>query len=77
MVTSLATGMLDASEPKETLFVGTKTSLLAYDVNDNSDLYYKEIADGANAIVVGSLGCNIAEPVAIVGGNCSIMALNR
>lgn len=76
-VTSLATGILDTSEQKQVLFVGTKTSILAYDVNDNRDLYYKEVADGANAIVVGNLGCNISDPVTIVGGNCSIMALDR
>lgn len=76
VVTSLATGMLDTSNQNEALLVGTKTSILAYDVNDNSDLYYKEIADGANAITVGNLGCNITGPVTIVGGNCSIMALD-
>ena len=32
--------------------------------------------DGANAIVVGNFG-NIQQPVALVGGNCSIMALDK
>ena len=98
VVTSLAAGVLDSSSKNEALLVGTKTSILAYDVNENSDLFYKEvrvysnifdcnytnifvkkfkIADGANAIVIGKLGCNINEPVTIVGGNCSIMALNN
>lgn len=34
------------------------------------------MADGANSIVIGTLGCNIPGPVAVVGGNCSIMALD-
>lgn len=32
--------------------------------------------DGANAITVGNLG-SIREPCAVVGGNCSIIALNN
>ncbi len=77
IVTALTTGILDSSTKSDSLLVGTKTSILAYDVNDNTDLYFKEVADGANAIVVGNLGCNLTEPVAVVGGNCSIMALNK
>ena len=77
VVTSLATGVIDKSTDKDALFVGTKTSVLAYDVMDNTDLFHKEVADGANAIVVGNLGSNLTDPVAIVGGNCSIMALNN
>jgi Bardet-Biedl syndrome 2 protein len=75
-VTSISTGCLDLTNKNELLLVGTKTSLLAYDVNNNSDLFYKELPDGANACVVGMLG-NYSDPVAVVGGNCSIMALDK
>ncbi|CAF0727330.1 unnamed protein product [Brachionus calyciflorus] len=75
-VTSIATGSLDASNPNEYLFIGTKTHILAYDVNNNTDVFYKELPDGANAIKCGYFG-GIKDPVAIVGGNCSIMALNN
>ena len=44
VVTSLATGILDFNSSNEGLLVGTKTSVLAYDVNDNADLYYKEVS---------------------------------
>lgn len=43
VVTSLATGILDTSTNNDALLVGTKTSVLAYDVNDNSDLFFKEV----------------------------------
>ena len=43
VVTSLAAGVLDSSSKSEALLVGTKTSILAYDVNENSDLFYKEV----------------------------------
>jgi Bardet-Biedl syndrome 2 protein len=43
VVTSLATGCLDPASRNDSLFVGTKTHLLAYDVNNNSDLFHKEV----------------------------------
>ncbi len=48
VVTSLSTGILDSSSKIESLLVGTKTSLLAYDVNDNTDLFYKEVNNFIN-----------------------------
>jgi Bardet-Biedl syndrome 2 protein len=43
VVTALAVGCLDLNNKSEILFVGTKTSLLAYDVNNNTDLFFKEV----------------------------------
>ena len=43
VVTSLSTGLLDPSTKNEALLVGTSTSVLAYDVNNNTDLFYKEV----------------------------------
>lgn len=43
VVTSLATGALDSTNKCESLLVGTKTNILAYDVNNNTDLFYKEV----------------------------------
>jgi Bardet-Biedl syndrome 2 protein len=43
VVTALATGCLDTSKKNELLFVGTKTNILAYDVNNNTDLFFKEV----------------------------------
>jgi hypothetical protein len=40
-------------------------------VETNSDLFYKEVADGANALAVGRVGAG-ERPLAIVGGNCSL-----
>ena len=45
VVSSLAAGMLDSSSKNDALLVGTKTSLLAYDVNNNSDLFFKEVCE--------------------------------
>ena len=46
----------------------------AYDVENNSDLFYKEVSDGANTLAIGSVGAT-DNPLAIVGGNCSLQVL--
>ncbi|RMX50842.1 hypothetical protein pdam_00003138 [Pocillopora damicornis] len=73
-VSAVAAGPLNTSGC-DTLLVGTPTNFLAYDVENNSDLFYKDIADGANAIVTGRLG-SFENPLAIVGGNCSIQGFD-
>ncbi|XP_075432983.1 BBSome complex member BBS2 isoform X1 [Ascaphus truei] len=74
-VSCLTAGVLDPQLGYDALVVGTQTNLLAYDVHNNSDLFYKEIADGANAVVLGSLG-DIATPLALIGGNCSLQGFD-
>ncbi|KAK7098674.1 BBSome complex member BBS2-like [Littorina saxatilis] len=75
-VVSLATGRLDDATERESLVVGTATNLMAYDVDKNTDLFYKDTPDGANAVVVGHLG-SIEAPIAVVGGNCSIQGFDQ
>ncbi len=42
-VTSLAAGKLDPELDQDVLVVGTQTNVLAYDVEQNSELFYKEV----------------------------------
>uniref|UniRef100_A0A8C5PQR3 Bardet-Biedl syndrome 2 protein homolog n=1 Tax=Leptobrachium leishanense TaxID=445787 RepID=A0A8C5PQR3_9ANUR len=74
-VSCLTCGVLDPERGYDSLVVGTQTNLLAYDVHNNSDLFYKEIADGANAVVVGKLG-NVTSPLALIGGNCALQGFD-
>ncbi|KAG9467357.1 Bardet-Biedl syndrome 2 protein isoform X2 [Eleutherodactylus coqui] len=74
-VSCLTAGVLDPQLGCDSLIVGTQTNLLAYDVHNNSDLFFKEIADGANAVVLGSLG-EIPSPLAIIGGNCALQGFD-
>ncbi|KAJ6218855.1 hypothetical protein RDWZM_004667 [Blomia tropicalis] len=61
----------------DVLVVGTKTSIHVYDILHNSDLYYKEIADGTNAVTIGQFG-NVSEGnLAMIGGNCAIHGFDR
>ena len=43
-VVCVATGCLDDASERETLVVGTATNLMAYDVDKNTDLFYKDVS---------------------------------
>ncbi|KAJ8281179.1 hypothetical protein GJAV_G00064420 [Gymnothorax javanicus] len=74
-VSCLTAGKLGPSTTGDSLLVGSQTNLLAYDVHDNSDIFYREVSDGANAIVLGKLG-DIPSPLAIIGGNCALQGFD-
>uniref|UniRef100_A0A673JBW3 BBSome complex member BBS2 n=1 Tax=Sinocyclocheilus rhinocerous TaxID=307959 RepID=A0A673JBW3_9TELE len=74
-VSCLTAGTLGPNTTGHTLLVGSQTNLLAYDVHDNTDIFYKEVTDGANAIVLGELG-DIQYPLAIIGGNCALQGFD-
>jgi Bardet-Biedl syndrome 2 protein len=38
------------------LLVGTNTDLLAYDVDENKDHFFKDVPDGVNAMLCGRFG---------------------
>lgn len=70
-VTALAAGMLDPTSGRDVLLIGTPNNLQCYDPHRNQDLFFKDVPDGVNALAVGKLGAR-TEPLAIVGGNCSV-----
>eukprot|EP00899_Mesostigma_viride_P018346 jgi/Mesvir1/26512/Mv16169-RA.1 len=74
-ISAVACGMLDPVLGREILLVGTQASLLAYDVNENADLFFKDVSDGVNKIVCGPVGTSPV-PLAVVGGNCSIQGFD-
>ncbi|KAJ0029597.1 hypothetical protein NQD34_004594 [Periophthalmus magnuspinnatus] len=74
-VTCLTAGTLGPNTTGDTLLVGSQTNLLAYDVHDNADVFYREVTDGANSIVLGKLG-DIPSPLAIIGGNCALQGFD-
>ena len=42
-ITALTAGKLDRTQDNDVLLVGSQTNLLAYDVEKNSELFYKEV----------------------------------
>nr|XP_003703550.1 PREDICTED: Bardet-Biedl syndrome 2 protein homolog isoform X2 [Megachile rotundata] len=73
-ITALCTGRLGEDE-RDILLIGTITHVLAFHVEDNSDIFYKEMSDGAKCIIIGRLSW-LSNHVAIVGGNCSVTILD-
>ena len=70
-ITGLSCGVLSREEAKDVLLVGGQASLQAYDVSENTDLFYMEVPDGVNSIICGFIK-EVDMPLVIVGGNCSI-----
>lgn len=63
-------------DERDVLLVGTSTHLLAYQVEENADLFYKELSDGVYCIAVGKLQRSSDRNVIVVGGNCSITVID-
>ena len=74
-ISAIACGKLNPKIDRELLLVGAQTTLLAYDVLENSDLFFKDAPDGVNAIVIGAFA-GLESPLALVGGNCSIQGFD-
>jgi Bardet-Biedl syndrome 2 protein len=62
-VTSICAGHLSLTEERDTLVVGTPTNLLAYDVENNTDVFYKEV--GCNTVNISYLREQIYEMILV------------
>ncbi|CAH2984450.1 unnamed protein product [Chilo suppressalis] len=74
-VIALAAGPLRPDCNRDMLLIGSPSQILAYDVHDNTDLFFKDAPDGVNVITVGTFGKH-SEPLAFVGGNSSVQGLS-
>mmetsp|Transcript_55833 Transcript_55833/g.120703 ORF Transcript_55833/g.120703 Transcript_55833/m.120703 type:complete len:717 (+) Transcript_55833:177-2327(+) len=74
-ITSVRAGALNPNLEHDVLMVGTQTSLMVYDVEENADLFFKEVHDGVNVIALGHVATSEL-PACVVGGNCSIQAFD-
>eukprot|EP01038_Epipyxis_sp_PR26KG_P005701 gene5701-7869_t len=81
-LTSIAAGSLikqplnGAVDSPDLIFVGTQSNLLAYDVERNADVFYVDVQDGVNSLLVGKLP-NSSAPLVIAGGNCSVLGFDN
>jgi Bardet-Biedl syndrome 2 protein len=73
--TALAAGPI-VKKKQEALYVGSQTAVFAYNVTDNSDLFFKEVGDGVNTMVFGTVGA-LETGAIIVGGNCSVLGYDE
>jgi Bardet-Biedl syndrome 2 protein len=70
-IIAMATGKLDSLSNNEMLFIGSRTNLLAYDVENNKDIFDKEVSDGVNCLAFGTFS-TVGEALIVSGGNCLI-----
>merc|ERR1719433_1439585 len=75
-ISAVKAGVLNPNLSREVLMVGTQTSLMVYDVEENADLFFKEVHDGVSVIALGNLP-STEPPVCVVGGNCSVQAFDH
>ena len=89
----MATGPIDPQSSSEMLFIASKTNLLGYgksivvndhkDVENNRDLFDKEVTDGINCLAFGIFPPDPAiedsQPCAtiVAGGNCSLNGYDK
>eukprot|EP00405_Crypthecodinium_cohnii_P023237 CAMPEP_0206474582 /NCGR_PEP_ID=MMETSP0324_2-20121206/33568_1 /ASSEMBLY_ACC=CAM_ASM_000836 /TAXON_ID=2866 /ORGANISM="Crypthecodinium cohnii, Strain Seligo" /LENGTH=719 /DNA_ID=CAMNT_0053949773 /DNA_START=137 /DNA_END=2293 /DNA_ORIENTATION=+ len=75
-ISSVAAGLLSPTLRHDVLMIGTPTALMVYDVEENADLFFKEIHDGVSTLAFGNVA-NIDGPLCVVGGNCSIQGFDH
>jgi Bardet-Biedl syndrome 2 protein len=69
---ALHAGKLEASSTSDMLFVGSSTHILAYNVEENRDVYFREVSSGLSSVTVGKIVKGSEDALCLVGGNCSI-----
>lgn len=52
-ITAITSGKLSLSSDKEYLAIGTDTNILVYQVDDNLEIFFKEISEGVRCMVMG------------------------
>jgi hypothetical protein len=52
VITSLACGQLDEQLKKDLLVVGTNTNIIAYDIDRNVDLFFKEVSLKYRSLII-------------------------
>lgn len=53
-ITAIATGKLSQTSEKEYLAIGTDTNILVYQVDDNLEVFFKEISEGVRCMTIGT-----------------------
>lgn len=69
------TGCLDQSHGRDLLFIGTGQTVQAYDVHQNSDVFFRDVPEGVGCLMVGT--CNEEMlPLLYVGSSLCVFGLD-
>ena len=78
-ISALTSGSLSSplGGQSDQLMVGSDTSLLCYDVENNKDIFFQDVKDGVHALTVGRLSSSALSPsLVLVGGNSAVTGLD-
>ncbi|DBA02908.1 TPA: hypothetical protein N0F65_005935 [Lagenidium giganteum] len=80
-ISALSVGKFQETDAGDTLMVGTQSSLLAYNVEKNSDIFYKDVPDGVNTMLFAPVPTvkagSAPSQMVVVGGNCSLQGFDK
>ena len=75
-ITTIATGKLSADNDKEFLAIGTDTNILVYQVDDNLEIFFREISEGVRCMVIGTTSVTQI-PMLFCGTKTTIRGFNE
>lgn len=82
-ITALSSGSLESqtldnnnNNNNNLLFVGGQSSLLAYDIDNNADVFFRDIQDGVNTLYLGKFNQS-SNSLILAGGNCSVAGYDK
>lgn len=75
-VTALQSGKLIPNDDHDILVIGSPTHVLAYYVDNNVDVFYKEMREGCRSIVIGQFA-SFQHSIVLVGGSACIRGFNH
>ncbi|XP_070504101.1 BBSome complex member BBS2-like [Chironomus tepperi] len=73
-ITSIATGKLSDSD-KEYLAIGTETNILVYQVDDNIEVFFKDVSESVRCMTIGNIDISFP-PLLLVGSNTTVKGYN-
>lgn len=74
-ITAIATGKLSPSSDKEFLAIGTDTNILVYQVDDNLEIFFKEVSEGVRCMIIGATD-STSLPLLFCGTKTTVRGLN-
>lgn len=74
-ITAIATGKLSSNSDKEYLAIGTDTNILVYQVDDNLEIFFREISEGVRCMVIGTSDVMI-QPLLFCGTKTTVQGFD-
>lgn len=74
-ITAIATGKFSPDSEKEYLAIGTESNILVYQVDDNLEIFFKDVSEAVRCMIIGQID-NFHPPMLLCGTNSSVKGYN-